>query len=779
MQVLRRWRRFCAGIASNNTKGTKEEGIYDEEYKAQVEDRLRRLRKVHTFQAGLDDEITDAEVFAALRKAKPGTSPDEYGTSIDVLRTAADAVNNNKLRGDNAVVNALTLLFNFVLDREVWPQRWSTGVIFPLYKQDSRLDPGNYRPITILSVVGKLFGTIINKRLSAWAEKTGMLVDEQGGFRQSRGTPDQLFILREILNSRKERNLPTFVTYIDARKAYDTVWREAMYVMMYDKGVKGRLWRQLQRMHSSLSRKVKLPGGTTEPFEVERGVAQGAVESPLLYATFIDGLALALKRAGYGVWIAGQQVPLLLYADDVVLISGSVKQLHAMNAVASEYARKHRFQFNGAKSGVMAFNVTNVARTALRLENWELFGEKVEVKHKYKYLGVETYNAQGNWSHHVKKAIGKARRVQADLIWLFRQDTGLRPRTAMSMWNALVRPIVEYAAELWAGAIPASVAKDAEKLQMEFARSVLGLPYKGGGIADEFVRAELGIEPIECRFMKLRLGYWRRIWVANPSRLLFIIAAFRRRETIMDGKVLGSRGWMVKSREILERYGLRSHWDSPDDSKNEHEFSWKNIIYESVERHADEEREARMNMMNSMSVYNSTKSWEPSPAAYSVSSKDCMRRGMYVCERYLDRRQDLQGTKIKLLCRSEYLPLLSRVGRETNPPLPKCMRVCIACQNSEIESVSHFVLKCPKYAEDRANMLSATSLILNGSDVNFLSLSSYEKLCVLLGKRSGDPDKDERVDIVVTRFLRKAWKKRSIITGVVNTVLDRNDNVRY
>ena len=74
-------------------------------------------------------------------------------------------------------------------------------------------------------------------------------------------------------------------------------------------------------MHSSLSRKVKLPGGTTEPFGVERGVAQGAVESPLLYTTFIDGLALALKRAGYGVWIAGQQVPLLLYADDVVLIS--------------------------------------------------------------------------------------------------------------------------------------------------------------------------------------------------------------------------------------------------------------------------------------------------------------------------------------------------------------------------------------------------------------------------------------------------------------------------
>ena len=67
---------------------------------------------------------------------------------LDILKTVADAVNNSKIRGNNTVVDALTLLFNYVFMNEVW----STGVIFPLYKHGSRLDPDNYRPITLLSV---------------------------------------------------------------------------------------------------------------------------------------------------------------------------------------------------------------------------------------------------------------------------------------------------------------------------------------------------------------------------------------------------------------------------------------------------------------------------------------------------------------------------------------------------------------------------------------------------------------------------------------------------
>ena len=114
-------------------------------------------------------------------------------------------------------------------------------MIFPLHKEDSRLDPSNFRPITLLSIVGKLFGIIVNSRVMSYSEAVGAISDEQGGFRKHRGCPDQILIFREILGSRKERKLPTFTTFVDVCKAYDTVWREKAYVAMHDAGINGKL----------------------------------------------------------------------------------------------------------------------------------------------------------------------------------------------------------------------------------------------------------------------------------------------------------------------------------------------------------------------------------------------------------------------------------------------------------------------------------------------------------------------------------------------------------
>ena len=218
-----------------------EEGIYDDEYKEEVEARLDGLRRLNIYQEELDGIITDKEIFDAIRKMKMGKVPGVDGILPSILRHAADAVGTNKMKQGNSVVAALSLLFNYVFHNEVWPERWGSGIIFPLYKQDSRLEPENYRPITLLSVIGKLFGLVIDKRISDWSERNGVISDEQGGFRQARGTPDQIFLLREILSSRKERGLPTLVTYIDAKKAYDTVWREGNYVRLFDNGMQGKM----------------------------------------------------------------------------------------------------------------------------------------------------------------------------------------------------------------------------------------------------------------------------------------------------------------------------------------------------------------------------------------------------------------------------------------------------------------------------------------------------------------------------------------------------------
>ena len=82
------------------------------------------------------------------------------------------------------------------------PDEWLRGVIFPILKKGSARDMRNFRGISLLSVVGKVFGVVLNNRIIPWAE--GVLVEEQFGFRPGRGCRDPLFILREVVRNRGE-----------------------------------------------------------------------------------------------------------------------------------------------------------------------------------------------------------------------------------------------------------------------------------------------------------------------------------------------------------------------------------------------------------------------------------------------------------------------------------------------------------------------------------------------------------------------------------------------
>ena len=777
VEVLRVWRDFSVSIASADLEGTQEEGIYDDDYKRDIEDRLALLKQARLHHAILDGVITEKEVWAAVRKLKLGKAPGMDGILTDILKTAADGVGTSKMRGNNTVVTALCLLFNFVLDREVWPERWGTGVIFPLHKADSRLDPANFRPITLLSVVGKMFGIIVNARVMQYSEAVGAISDEQGGFRGERGCPDQVLIWREVLASRKERGLPTFTTFVDVRKAYDTVWREKAYVAMHDAGINGKLWRQFQVMHAGLTRQVMHPVGLTDPFDVERGVAQGAVESPWIYSIFIDGLAQALKAAGHGIMIAGRRVPLLMYADDVVMLASTQSELVAMNAVATDFARRNRFEYNGKKSGVMVFNAGVAATTKVKETKWTLFGKEVKVVDSYTYLGTVTSTREGDWNDHVLSAIARAKRRSNDLMYMCRYDRGMRSRTALTLWQSLVRPTLEYASEIWSDQIPRYLMQKAEAVQLKFLRVSMGLHKNGSGVANEVIRAEAGCERLQDRWAKLRLGYWRRVFVAPNGRLLRDIVEFRRHEWIASkGRGWGSRGWMRTIKASLDKHGLGVYWDNPAAAAAKSKEEWKDIVYAAVDSSANSDRSATLSSKTSATDYIGLKEWGPNPVNYSFSGGESGKLGQHVPERYLDDRNNLKGTRLKMLCRLGCLPLMNRVGREARPPWPREYRTCAACCTGKIEDVHHFVMDCPRYATKRTALLQQTVRELTRSNGNvtgigFASMTAKNQLAVLLGRRISDPTAEDRLDRSVKRYLSKCWNLRGGVTGAINDAL--------
>ena len=109
---------------------------------------------------------------------------------------------------------ALAQLFNYVWDNSAWPVTWQKAFMVPLYKRaGSKLDPGNYRNLSIMSIVAKLFEKIVDSRIREWAERVHALSDLQGGFRTDRSTVDQLFILNETIADRSERGLPTYMAF--------------------------------------------------------------------------------------------------------------------------------------------------------------------------------------------------------------------------------------------------------------------------------------------------------------------------------------------------------------------------------------------------------------------------------------------------------------------------------------------------------------------------------------------------------------------------------------
>ena len=99
----------------------------------------------------------------------------------------------------------LVTLFDFVFESGVFQENWSEGLFTPLHKGGSRCEPDNYRGITLLSVLGKIFTRVLNNRLDSWAEKYEIYIEAQNGFRGGRGTTDSIFILNQVINQILEK----------------------------------------------------------------------------------------------------------------------------------------------------------------------------------------------------------------------------------------------------------------------------------------------------------------------------------------------------------------------------------------------------------------------------------------------------------------------------------------------------------------------------------------------------------------------------------------------
>ena len=253
--------------------------LQDDVFTAEVEEEVARLVETAKDQGNykLGMEFTREEIRKAV-------------DTLDYYKAgAADGTKNPMFKcGGEAMEVMLYRLFNYLRSREIFPEDWGRSEVVNLFKEGDKSDPGNYRGISLISCLGKLYLSLWAKRLADFLEP--ILDDEQGGFRWTRSTVDQALTLKEILVQRKRSGNATYLCFVDFRKAFDTVWHDGLWKRMWDSGIKGKPWRIIRNLYSSISSSVKVGGKTSRRVQMRQGVRQGSSLS--------NSLQLFYQRAG-------------------------------------------------------------------------------------------------------------------------------------------------------------------------------------------------------------------------------------------------------------------------------------------------------------------------------------------------------------------------------------------------------------------------------------------------------------------------------------------------
>ena len=344
----------------------------------------------------LNTPITVKEVQHAIKKQK-----DNACSPLDMI------TNSMLVHGGAAVAVSLKYLFNKIFTSSLCPTSWQTGVMTMVFKTDDKLDWANYRGITLLSIVGKVFESIVATRLSTYLENAGILPAEQGGFRKHFGCTDHVFILAETIKYRARRGQNTYAGFLDIKKAFPTMHHASMLHALSEAGVVGHMWHVIERMYSCNSSRIILNGQLSEPYDVRSGLREGSVLSPILYLVYINTLVKHLERVvpNDGVCLGARdalRIRALLYADDVVLLAEDSDALRRMLAAAEQHASQYQYAFSvptydnagkmkkKGKSQVVVFG-----ERGLSPHEFDLHGVRLQEVLSYKYLGIHLHQSLG------------------------------------------------------------------------------------------------------------------------------------------------------------------------------------------------------------------------------------------------------------------------------------------------------------------------------------------------------------------------------------------------
>jgi hypothetical protein len=396
--------------------------------------------RVSQFKSDNDDKIYKDDI--SIETIEEIIKDLNSGKAIGINKCSNEMFKNTKSK---IFVKLLSKFFSKILNTGIFPDDFNISIIKPLVKDGKKSpnDQSNIRPISISDTIC----TILEKLLLLEINKEYNDHKKQFGFKKNSSCQHALFVLNESLNANKRRHLKTYVCAIDASKAFDKVNRNKLWCKLMDR-VNAKVVRALMEYYNNSAAIVANEEDTSSIFKTTIGVKQGGCLSPRLFTIYVDDVIKEIESIDAGIEIGGIKIDILLYADDMLLVTNDKLKLKKMLNIITNYGNENEIKFNGTKTTMLIYNRTKQDFTK-RSKNIDgnikltLSGETITSTSHMKYLGCmysDNYSLTKHWD--MKNNVLAAKIAQLQQIGLHSQS--LSSKTKAFIFKTFIRPLVTY-----------------------------------------------------------------------------------------------------------------------------------------------------------------------------------------------------------------------------------------------------------------------------------------------------------------------------------------------
>uniref|UniRef100_A0A1B6KTJ5 Uncharacterized protein n=1 Tax=Graphocephala atropunctata TaxID=36148 RepID=A0A1B6KTJ5_9HEMI len=400
----------------------------------------------------LEADFNTRELHKALRSKTKDTSPGLDGITYFMIK-------NLPCEALNIILNLYNNIWNNKLEI---PDNWKKFKIVALLKPGKDKDKENsYRPISLIPCFIKIMNTMVKNRLVTLADTLKIIPETQYAFRKNLGCADYLVHLTSNIQTALTHNETTILTTLDISNAYDNVHLPTLWTKMYIKGIPAKFILHCHKWLTDRQLTISFPN-----YEITRtscrGIPQGSVLSPILFAIYIADINLCLPR----------NVKSLQYADDVALYASSKKydeiQLSmqiALNNISKEFQNLN-LGLNPSKSLITIFSRK---RSLLNLNRqFYLEGQPILVADKLRLLGIIIDNKL-TFKQHIEQLFLQCHKDLNILKMIACGRNGANPDFVLRVYKSLIRSKIDYCSFIY-GHAPNYVLSKLETIQNQALR---------------------------------------------------------------------------------------------------------------------------------------------------------------------------------------------------------------------------------------------------------------------------------------------------------------------